>query len=321
MPFRYIDHTMNPTPLRNQVGYGPVADIPAHHQAQLLASFGTPAVLHRITQYNQSHLTYVAAAQGGGRPLTIQENDALRRRGQAANASINHVIASGTGQSILNEGALQFHAGVAAMAPAVDRPPPGPLDMLRGLALQAAAVGRQQGYSRAIINERVGEIVPSNPDNRRIYGAGQTGVPLNPLYARHRALRHTLSAFQGPDAATRFRSYRDVLRMTFDSPGNLRVGDNYGNNLASTGFDMPLNARSQATGRGFRLLQAHSAFASDRLLTPDRLFTRDATGNRISSSIEGMPRGATQRRARSALESGVDGGEPPRKRAHAITGK
>lgn len=310
MPYRYIDQSMNPTPVNQQVNYGPRADIGAPRLAELQQHFGTPNVLERITQYNTRHATYVAAAQAGNRPLTIQEEAARRTRGQAANASINHVIASGTGQNIFNEGTLMFRDGAARttanMAAALGPNHPGQqqarLNVLRGLAEQAATVGRQQGYSRAIIEERGGERLTNNPANRRIYGNAQDGQTLRTGETRDKALQHTLTAFQGATPATRFRAYKDVLRMTFDSPGNLRVGDNYGNNLASTGFDMPLTAAQTPTARGKRLLDAHKVFAPPRLLTPDRLFTRDLASNaKVSSSVEFTPMAPSKKRARAEL--------------------
>lgn len=316
MPYRYVDNTMNPTAVANQSNYGPTADINPAQGGQLQGHYGTVNVLARVNQYNARHATYIAAAQTGGRGLTIQENTARLTNAQAPNASINHVIASGTGQNIFNEGTLQFRAGAArvqanraaALAPLPPQVPALGLgnvqqqgnailqrgqarrEVMHGFAEQVAAVARQQGYSRAIINERGNEPLHNNPSNRRIYGAAQAGGALQVAPTRNLALQHTLTALQGPTAASRFRAYKDVLRMTFDSPGNLRVGDSYGNNLASTGFDMPLTANQQPTARGARLLHAHQTFAPARLLTPNRLFTvTQQNQDRVSSSIQFAP--------------------------------
>jgi hypothetical protein len=73
-----------------------------------------------------------------------------------------------------------------------------------------------------------------------------------------------------------------VLKMTYDSPGNLRVGDEYGNNQASTGFDAPLNCEEKPTERADRLLEAYKTYVPDHL--ENRIFTVDPDGKRVSSS-------------------------------------
>ncbi|GAB7536912.1 hypothetical protein [Burkholderia sp. 3C] len=295
MPYRYVDHTMNPTQVNRQVSYGPTADIAPLDQQRLQNHYGTPQVLARVTQYSTRHATYVAAAQAGNRPLTIQEDQARVTGRQATHASINHVIASGTGQNLLNEGTLSFQTGQARVNQhwnaAIGPMAPGRLqarmNVMHGIAEQAAAVGRQQGYSRAIINERGNEPLNNTATNRRIYGNAQAGQRLQVQPTRDMALQHTLTAFQGATPNARVRAYRDVLRMTFDSPGNLRVGDEYGNNLARTGIDIPLRADGLTpTAHGQRLLNAHATYAPPRLHAPNRTFTIDQNNVRVSSSME-----------------------------------
>ncbi len=315
MTFRYVDHTQRgQVNLANQVNYGPTAHLnPGQIQAlgqhygvrNRGQNAGRGYAETRITQYNTRHMTYVRAAQATGRGLTIQERQALRRNGQASNASINHIIASGTGQNIINHETLRFQVGRAQVNQHLQTALAQPqnlqqaqqvqgarLNVLQGIARQAAAVGRTQGYSRAIINERGGEQMRSTVSSRRIYGANQVGAgnALNVGQTRNRALQLTLTAFQGGGQRQRYRSYRDLLNMTYDSPGNLRVGDSYGNNLVSTGFDAPLDANRQMTGRARRLAHAHLSDGPDRLLTQQNLVTRDTGNNILSSSMHRPPR-------------------------------
>ena len=295
--------------LGNQVNYGPTADLNDDAQKQSLRShYGKPKTeetdnfFDRLNQYSGDHKTYVKAAQETERPLTKQELSARDSNKNAPNASINHIIASGTGQNILNHETLRFNQGRERFQKHNPMPKnlEGESKKQLGLALaeQAAAVGRVQGYSRAIINERHGESFGRySEDNERIYGSDQVKratkrkrgeddgkQPLDAIKTRNQALRHTLTAFQGEQPDQRYRAFKDVQKMTFDSPGNLRVGDDYGNNQVSTGVDVPLNSQGEPTERGNRLLATHEAYAPDRLLTKDRLFSRDSNRKILSSS-------------------------------------
>ena len=150
----------------------------------------------------------------------------------------------------------------------------------QGLAQQAAAVGRQQGYSRATLEERRGEL--SNP-----------AVDAK----RSQAMKNTLTAMQGaPDK--RLPAYKEVLKDTFDAPGNLRVGNGLQNTKVSTGFDAPLDAKGKPTARAERLHQAHQDYAPERLLADNRVFTKNAQGQVMSSSVE-VPTPSTGKRPAS----------------------
>lgn len=361
MPFEYIDYTKNPHPTAQggQLSYGPKFQLSGPQQATLTGRLGSDQGLERLNQYNEKHATYVAAAKASGRNLSIQETEAEVSRKQATNASINHIIASGTGQNILNHNLVQFEQGAtrvrANLATANNSADPvinsdARLNVLKGIAEQAAAVGRQQGYSRAILSERANEAIANDKFNRRIYGLTEPNTraainqkdrrfrgleepdkkihPLDVGRARNTALRHTLTIFQGTDAETRSRAYRDLLKMSFDSPGNLRVGDSYGNNLASTGFDMPLKADGTPTARGSRLLHVHNTFAPNHLryheenppppgfipeamdinrFRPDYLreknfFTTARNGNLVSSSQDFAPIAESKKRPLITLE-------------------
>lgn len=336
MVLRYVDHTQHGQVVfgqHGQINYGPTADLTAADVASLSARYGVkqhgqhagiPHAARRLSQYSRTHATYVRAAHVTGRHLTIQEHDAATNNRQAQNASINHVLASGTGQNILNHETLRFasgtarvnaHVGAALAAPIFAPPGPAQRQVLFGLAEQAAAAARVQGYSRSMVRERAGERLPYTGTNRRIYGAGQIGAgnALDVGQTRNRALQHTLTAFQGATAPQRYRAYRDVLRMTFDSPGNLRVGDDYGNNQVSTGVDLPMTAAGGATARAHRLWHAHQTFAPARLLTPQRTFTRDSHDRILSSSRHP----AVVLRGDPTPKS--TGGESPTKRARTST--
>ncbi len=261
---------------KDQVKYGPgegLGDEAMGRVHQHLYGASGPelkksVVKERLTQYHPQHSTYVEAARAAGRGLTVQEAEAARTGENASNASINHVIASGVGQNTLNTGIAQFtqarrdFPGVP-VAGEMDRPA-----VAKSLAGQAAAVGRQQMYSRAIAAEQVRD------------GEPLQGEAL--LEERRGLLTTTLDVMQGGDPATRLSSYRDLMKQTFDSPGNLRVGHARANGAVSTGFDTELDSRLQPTARSERLLEAHRAAAPDH---DEQLFTTAReTGERLSSS-------------------------------------
>ncbi|RKI12997.1 hypothetical protein D7Y15_17580 [Corallococcus sp. AB030] len=276
----------NNTKVGEQVKYGPTADLNAKQQQKLTDHYGehgtakTPQnSLNRLTQYSDSHTTYTKAATASGRPLTEQEAlVAGSAKNKAPASSINHVIASGTGQNVLNHETLQFKEGVKnanegaqklSTASTPKEKAAAQKQIQQGLAQQAAGVGRMQGYSRATLAERQGELTPAQVQGKR-----------------NGALQNTLTAMQGPDQDTRFGAYKDVLKDTFDSPGNLRLGNRTQNTKISTGFDTPLDAKGKPTERAERLFQAHQTFGPDRLLTKERLFTLDDKGEAMSSSKE-----------------------------------
>jgi len=296
--YRYVsnrDRIVGNYQIGRQVNHGPTADLNDNQQQQLIQHYGNGnSVLKRLNQYDSSHSTYVRAAQSAGRQLTPQERTAQNTNINASNASINHIIASGTGQNIINHETLRFNQGVNRFNQAQAQGQQGQQGQLTpqqviaqrglGIAEQAASVGRIQGYNRAIINERNNEPLNNHQTTGRIYGNDQRRNGLNVGTTGNRALTHTLTAFQGGNPQNRLRAYRDVLKMTFDSPGNIRVGDNYGNNQVSTGFDAPLNQNGVPTERANRLLAAHQTYAPNRLLTDNQLFSHDMAGNRLSSS-------------------------------------
>jgi len=280
------------------VKYGPTADLPPAQQQRLTAHYGSQnqkGVLERLSQYHDKHSTYVNAAEASGRPLTAQELAAKKNGKNTSGASINHVIASGTGQNILNHETLRFQDGAQKTQQGLGElrhsQPHSAQEALaqkkiaHGLAQQSAAVGRQQGYSRATLEERRGELSPGEVDRRRT-----------------QAMQNTLTAMQGP-AAQRFPAYKAVLKDTFDAPGNLRVGDGLQNTKVSTGFDAPLTAHGKPTGRAERLYTAHQTYAPDRLLENNRIFTKDSHGTAMSSSTE-VPDLGTGKRPASFDDAG-----------------
>src|SRR5262249_4786121 len=150
--------------------------------------------------YDKKHSTYVSAAEQSGRGLTEQEAKAKATGKNVKGASIDHVIASGTGQNIMNEGTLQFQEGkekVEQHYKASISKDATPEDLqkaqkqvLSGIASQAASVGRMQGYSREILKERKGE----------------SGIDVGEK--RNEALQNTLKAYQGKTQDERFDSYK-----------------------------------------------------------------------------------------------------------------
>ncbi|MBZ4422359.1 hypothetical protein [Myxococcus sp. RHSTA-1-4] len=279
------------TKVGSQVKYGPTADLSDAQKKKLLEHYGTHGkgktqqnALTRLSQYSSSHSTFVKAAESSKRPLTAQELTAKRTGQNAPNASINHVIAAGTGQNVLNHETLRFQEGAKRTQDGLAALKKDPASqaakkqVAQGLAQQAASVGRTQGYSRATLNERQGELTQKQV-----------------LDKRRDAMQGTLTALQGKDSrqrvtgdtpAKRFDAYKGVMKDTFDAPGNLRVGDRTQNTKVSTGFDAPLDKHGKPTSRAERLHDAHQTYAPDRLLKDDRVFTKDDKGNVMSSSME-----------------------------------
>lgn len=206
------------------------------------------AVFERLTQYDDSHGAYLAHAHRTGRPLTLQEQVAQDSGDNAPGSSINHVIASGVGQNTLNQALANFSRGASAA------PDPG------SLALQAAAVGRVQMYNRAIALE-----------NHKAPDSADSSQP-EVVTARNALLKHTLALMETGGLAR----YRALLKNTFDSPGNLRVGHDGANNAVSTGVDVELTPQGLPTPRSQRLLDAHLAAAPDHDTDIWTTFTDDA---------------------------------------------
>lgn len=274
--------------LSHQVRYGPAAQLGKTDMNALKSHYGGD-VGSRLTQYATEHKHYVNAAGLVGRSLTIQEHKAKTSGRNAPASSINHVIASGTGQNLLNRMTLEFAKGKNDASVSKS-----PRVMLKGLAMQAAAVGRMTGVGRAILaeeHENVG------------YGKTLTGTgEARRLAKRNRMMGDVLNSFQGDDA-TRMQGYRRYMKHTFDSFGNLRVGVASGNGRVSTGFDMPLDHQGNPTAWGQRLLGSLHTFGLPDMLegttrentnyksgrkTTIRtgVYTTNAKGQNLSSSKE-----------------------------------
>lgn len=239
------------------------------------------AIFERLTQYDDSHGAYLEHAHRTGRPLTLQEQVAQDRRDNAPDSSINHVIASGVGQNTLNQSLAHFSRGADAM-PTGDQLGPALDDadrrreLARSLGLQAAAVGRMQMYNRAIALEN--HKAPDSADS------AQPAVTT----ARNELLQDTLALMEqgGLDR------YKGLLKKTFDSPGNLRVGHDGANGAVSTGLDVELTPQGLPTPRSSRLQEAHLAAAPDHdteiwtTFAHDPDVPREHRGAALSSSQE-----------------------------------
>jgi hypothetical protein len=299
----------------NQVRYAPNKDLTEPQKQELVDHYGSrqsgktvKSPLGRLTRYDPKHSTYVTSAEQTGPPLTEQETLAKQTGKNAPNSSIHHVMAAGTGQNILNPETLRFNQGAKQVddhdKTATAEPPRSEVPAARaqamqedgrlargkvrkGFADQAAAVGRMQGCSRAILGEGKGEV--------------KGGKAFDVDAARNDALQGTLTAFQGKSTAqalsqtpaqgpeSRFEAYQGEMKNTFDSPGNLRVFAAEANKKVNTGFAAPLDAQGKPSARANRLLDAHQNYGPDRLLTDKRLFTKDDQGNLLSSSKEAAP--------------------------------
>jgi hypothetical protein len=291
-----------------QVKYGPAADLGTGQRRELLSHYGSHGKgktqknpLTRLTQYRSDHDTYVKAATQTKRPLTEQEAEAKRTGANAPNASINHIIASGTLQNILNHETLRFNQGARDIPKKLTEHEQQ--RVRKALAQQVAAVARPMGYARAIVKERKGESGFDNKSARRD--------------ARREVMQDILTAYQGKNSKqvkqdllkslkdkkrkldpitftqkeqeVRFEAFKGVLKKTGDSPGNLRLGNNTANTKISTGLDLPLDSNGRPTARAVRLHQAHMTYAPDRLLTEERLFTKNQHGYKLSSSQQVDP--------------------------------
>lgn len=249
--------------LSHQVKYGPGIGFSPDERGALHKHYNEKKVTSRYTQYDSNRNTYVQAAVGMGRGLTVQERDVQKGRDPGP-TSINHIIASGTGQHALNRATLEFTSTLSPMH-------------------QAAAIGRMRGFAREIMREETGG---------EGYGKVVDTSNMNPQEAfvakRNAMSKDLLKAFQGGDV----NAYKQYMKHTFDSTGNLRLGHGSGNSRVSTGFDMPLDSRMQPTQRGERLLNAYKAFGYDDMMKDEKigkrnasgLFTTNQKGSRLSSS-------------------------------------
>jgi hypothetical protein len=289
-------------------------------------------VRNRLTQYTKKHTDYVEHAKKTGRGLTEQERAAAGAgNGKAAHASINHVVASGVGQNTLNASIAKFiRAGkgdAAAQAAAVAR-----VQMYnRAFAYEdldssdrgsTAQHGRRPwwlGSSPDPGTEDLKEgILPSTDAEKWRGRVKQEQEQTQPGWwaaqerldqVRNDRLRETLSLMEGKDRR-RDRSkpfdvehsYRQLLKGTFDSPANLRVGHGGSNTQILTGFDGETDATgTHLTERSQRLLDVHLAAAPDH----DRqIVTLTPKGQALSSSKEATVQPTTIRP------------EKKRKRAH-----
>ncbi|WGS52885.1 hypothetical protein LFL96_32445 [Paraburkholderia sp. D15] len=297
--------------LDHQVKYGPGAGIDTTHQGQIDTHYGAKTK-PRLTQYSSNRNHYVRAANESGRPLTHQEFDVSQGRNPGP-TSINHVIASGTGQNLMNQMTMQFDRGVEtfdsgraglAKAGIAKRDPTkydasklgvlnrDRLDVLGGIAQQAAAVGRMTGIGRAIVTEEAPlEVLSKNP------GGAQGEQRHWHLGKRDAMAKNVLSAFQAPTLDARYSGYKSYLKSTFDSFGNLRLGHGTGNGRVSTGIDIPLTSSMTPTPRGERLYQANLTFGLPHMETAQTVssggasyrsgfFTTTSGGLKLTSSTE-----------------------------------
>lgn len=276
--------------LDHQVKYGPGANIGKQDQARLETHYGAN-VMPRLSQYSSNRDHYVKAARGSGRPLTHQEFD-VDKGVDPGPTSINHVIASGTGQNLFNQMTLQFNEGRRnvsdGMQPGLPVHQP---NVRKGLAQQAAAVGRMAGIGRAILAEEA----PRGSSFDHSLGP-KTSQRDPHLRKRDAMLGNIRTAFDGGTQAERLGGYKTYLKNTFDSFGNLRLGHGKGNGRVSTGIDIPLTSSLTPTPRGERLYHANLNFGLTSMETPAKVqaagsnyrsgFFTTSQGRKLSSSTE-----------------------------------
>lgn len=262
-PFHYDTGRPTGGQLSHQVKYGPGIGFSPIERGILHNHYNEKKVTSRYTQYDSNRNTYVQAAVGMGRGLTVQERDVQKGRDPGP-TSINHIIASGTGQHALNRATLEFASTASPMH-------------------QAAAIGRMRGFAREIMREETGG---------EGYGKVVDTSNMSPQQAfvakRNAMSKDLLKAFEGGN----INAYKQYMKHTFDSTGNLRLGHGSGNSRVSTGFDMPLDSKLQPTQRGERLLKAYDTFGYQDMMKDDKigkrntagLFTTNQKGSRLSSS-------------------------------------
>lgn len=262
--FYYDDqHDANRPDIVYQVKYGPAAAI-SDADKQWLKQYYGENVSKRYTQYNSKRPFYAEAAQQTGRPLTHQEA-AVNEGKDPGSTSINHLIASATGQHLMNQMTLLYRAGAQQFEEAEkaqnqqddnigeDEAKSIWKQKRAGLAKQAAAMGRLRGFGRAILADEY---------TRHGYGTELRDVWVATDYnanilKRNRMAADIQRAFEGKTPADRLQAYKNFMANTFDSTGNLRLGHGKGNGRVSTGFDMPVTEKSTPTPRGRRLFEAN----------------------------------------------------------------
>jgi hypothetical protein len=264
--------------LNEQVKYGPSFGLSKQQLNTLKQHFGS-SISDRLTQYKTNRQAYVKAALDMNRGLTHQEH-AVNLGKDPGPTSINHIIASGTGQHQLNKETLNF--GNAGQVFNVGKETNNTSNKLRGIAHQAAAIGRMRGLGRAILKEE-----------HHTHGYGQQignqdldSVEQN-LQKRNMMAKDVLASVQGGN----YNSYRRFLKNTFDSVGNLRLGHATGNTRVSTGYDMPLTKGNSPTARGKNLLSTLKTFGLQDMQIEAKvgrnrtgLFTSNVHGQNLSSS-------------------------------------
>ncbi len=248
--------------LSHQVKYGPGIGFSPQERGQLHDHYSTKKVTQRYTQYNANRNTYVQAAQRMGRGLTLQERDVNAGRNPGS-TSIDHIIASGTGQHAMNRTTLEFLKGGKQSGQGNLK------NKFGGIAQQAAAIGRMRGLGREILREEsrtegYGSVV--NGGSKSEHGAF--------IAKRNKMSKDISRAFERGDE----NAYKRFMKHTFDSTGNLRLGQGSGNSRVSTGFDMPLDSNLKPTQRGSRLLHAYKTFGYQDMITDGKIGKRNASG-------------------------------------------
>ncbi|MGE5493598.1 MAG: hypothetical protein ACM31P_20260 [Actinomycetota bacterium] len=297
--------------LSYQVKYGPEANLLSQDIGQLNTFYGgggKGGVGKRLTQYETDHNKYVDAAKKSGRGLTEQEAVVDQTGVNLKGASINHVIASGTGQNTLNHMSRQFQSGRnmldesslkratidkegLMMEKDKDDVDLARKSVMKGLAMQAAAIGKMSGLGRAILKEESPDIgcgKKLGPEEKKLDDPGKA------MEKRNLMAKDVRDAFQGKTAEVRYGGYKSYLAHTFDSFGNLRVGHGSINTRVSTGFDMPLDAKNQPTQRGLRLFEAYRTHVPEAVQEKPQqatkirpgTFTTTASGKFLTSSRE-----------------------------------
>ncbi|WP_338862909.1 hypothetical protein IHE31_08625 [Mycetohabitans rhizoxinica] len=276
--FYYDDqHDANRPDIIYQVKYGPAADI-SDADKQWLKQYYGEDVTKRYTQYNSKRPFYAEAAQQTGRPLTYQEA-AVNEGRDPGSASINHLIASATGQHLINQmtllhraGAQQFEEAKKAQSQQGDNIGEEEAESLwkqkrTGLAKQAAAMGRLRGFGRAILADEYA---------RHGYGTELRDVWVATDYNANTLKRNRMAAdiqraLEGKTKADRLQAYKNFMANTFDSTGNLRLGHGKGNGRVSTGFDMPITEKATPTPRGRRLFEANYNYGLPEMQVSGRM--------------------------------------------------
>lgn len=270
--------------LDHQVKYGPGIGFSPDQRGQLHKHFGTKEVTTRYTQYNSDRMAYVKSAEGMGRGLTQQEAQ-VKRNKDPGPTSIDHIIASGTGQHALNRSTLEFIDAGKDLRKELKKD----IDsrdtkvLAKGFAQQAAALGRMRGFGREIMREEnkgegYGKFVDISGQTQ------QEGF----VTKRNQMAKDLSSAMEKGDVS----SYKRYMKHTFDSTGNLRLGHASGNSRVSTGFDMPLDKSGNPTQRGERLLHTLDTYGFPDMAKDEKIgkrnasgiFTTNQLGSRLSSS-------------------------------------